>query len=204
MAAKMGTRYREIIDETLHFASEDLLDRAVALLDSARTIIVYSTGVQADVAEEFRDKMLKIGRDVVIERRSNTAFYRAAHANPADTAIIAMSYSGETNHLVRVVKKAHERKVPLIAITSYGGNTLSGLADVVLYVSTREKLDSNIGHFSMNVSSMLLLDILYACMFNENYYVNFESRLEMRREFEDFRQSRNPLIADLPESGALH
>ena len=198
IAHKMGTLYREVVDDTLGLLTEEVLDRAVAALDAADEICLFSTGVQADIAQGFRDKMLKIGRLTTIEARANAAFYRAAHADPARSVFIIMSYSGETEQLLRVARKLNERAVPLIAITSFGGNSLSELADIVLCVSTREKLERNIGHFAMNVSTMLLLDTLYACIFNENRYVNFESRVEMRQQFEAWRTSSNPLLADEP------
>lgn len=200
IAHKMGTLYREVVDDTLGLLAEDVLDRAVGALDAAEDVCVFSTGVQADIAQGFRDKMLKIGRLVTIETRANVAFYRASHADPARSLFILLSYSGETEQLLRVARKLNERTVPLIAITSFGGNSLSALADIVLYVSTREKLERNIGHFAMNVSTMLLLDTLYACIFNENRYVNFESRVEMRQQFEAWRTSSNPLLADEPSA----
>lgn len=200
IAHKMGALYREVVDDTLGLLAEDVLDRAVGALDAAEDVCVFSIGVQADIAQGFRDKMLKIGRSVTIETRANAAFYRAAHADPARSLFILLSYSGETEQLLRVARKLNERTVPLIAITSFGGNSLSALADIVLYVSTREKLERNIGHFAMNVSTMLLLDTLYACIFNENRYVNFESRVEMRQQFEAWRTSSNPLLADEPSA----
>lgn len=75
--------------------------------------------------------MLKIGRLVTIETRANAAFYRASHADPARSLFILFSYSGETEQLLRVARKLNERTVPLIAITSFGGNSLSALADIV-------------------------------------------------------------------------
>lgn len=193
-ARKIGALYREVVDDTLDLIPEEALDQAVKIIDAADEVCFFSAGVQAALAEGFEDEMLKIGRNVTIVRRANTVFYRAAHAEPGRVAFILASYSGETDQLVRVARKVRERGIPLIAITSFGGNTLSTLADVVLPVSSREHLERNLGQFSMNVSTMLVLVALYACVFNENYYVNFESRVALRHEFEAFRDSQNPLL----------
>ncbi len=196
VASKMGALYREIVDDTLALLAPDVLDRVVGIIDGADEVVIFSNGVQADLVRGFCDKMLKIGRDVVIETRANAAFYRASHADPDRCAFVVLSYSGETEQTLHVARKLCERAVPLIAITSFGGNGLSELADEVLYVSTREKLENNIGHFSMNVSSMLLLDSVYACIFNENRFANLENRIDMRRQFEKRRVSSNPLLVD--------
>lgn len=195
-ASKIGALYREIVDDTLGLIDEETLDRAVELIDAAEEVVVCSIGVQSDIAEAFKGEMLKIGRNVVVESRTNAAYYRATHARADETVFLLASYSGETEQLIRVARKVHERGLPLIAITSFGGNTLSDLADLVLPVSSRERLEGNLGQFSMNVSTMLVLDVLYACIFNENYYVNFERRLAARREFEERRVSHNPLLVD--------
>lgn len=201
-ANKIGALYREIIDDTLELIDEAALDRAVELIDAAEEVYVCSAGVQADIAEGFKGEMLKIGRNVVVESYVNAAYYRAAHVDPRHSVFMVASYSGETEQLMRVVRKLHDRSVPLIAITSFGGNTLSDLADVVLPVSSHERLEGNLGQFSMNVSTMLLLDVLYASIFNENYYVNFESRIALRHGFEEWRVSHNPLLIDDEELDA--
>lgn len=33
--------------------------------------------------------------------------------------------------------------------------------------------EDNIGHFAMNVSTALLLDVVYACIFNQDYFANY-------------------------------
>lgn len=33
--------------------------------------------------------------------------------------------------------------------------------------------EDNIGHFAMSVSTALLLDVVYACIFNQDYFANY-------------------------------
>lgn len=33
--------------------------------------------------------------------------------------------------------------------------------------------EDNIGHFAMSVSTALLLDAVYACIFNQDYFANY-------------------------------
>lgn len=184
VAHKIGTLYREIVDDTLGLLRPSELDRAVSALASAREIVVSATGVQLAFAEGFRNKMLKIGRHVSLEPRTSAAFYRAMNADPQSTVFVLLSYSGESERLLRVARAARESASTVLAVTSIGGNALSGLADIVLQVSTREKLEDNIGHFAMNISTSLLLDIVYACIFNQDYFANCERRIEAARAYE--------------------
>lgn len=184
VAHKMGTLYREIVDDTLGLVRPAALDRAVAMLSAAHEIVVSATGVQLSFAEGFRNKMLKIGRLVSLEPRTSAAFYRAMNAQGGATAFVLLSYSGTSERLLRIARAARQSGAPVLAITSLGGNTLAELADVVLPVSTREALEDNIGHFAMNVSTALLLDIVYACIFNQDYVGNYERRVETARAYE--------------------
>lgn len=195
IANKIGSLYKEVIDDTLSLISNDELEKIISLLKNAGKIFVCSAGVQADLAETFKDKMLKIGKDVSVDARMDEAFYRASFCDMNSVCII-ISYSGETDTILRTARKLKERRVPMIAITTYGENTLAKLCDYHLFVSTREKLIQNLGNFSMNISTLCLLDILYVNIFNEDFQHNFENKVAASLGFEQHRKSKNPLIKD--------
>lgn len=184
IAHKIGSLYREIVDDTLGLIDDDSIDRAVGVLGDAAEILVCSTGVELEFAQGFKNKMLKIGRVVTIEPRVSSAFYRASHAGSGNVCFVLLSYSGESERLLRVARRARESHAPVVAITSFGGNSLSDLSDVALYVSSRERLERNIGHFAMNISTALLLDIIYACIFNQDHFANYQSRVETALAYE--------------------
>lgn len=195
VANKIGSLYHEIIDDTLVLLDHDSLQNAINALKQSQVIYLYSAGVQADLAKTFKDKMLKIGKNVVLETRMNEIFYRALFADKNDLFII-ISYSGEVESLLRGVEKLKERNIPIIAITSYGKNSLSKLASHVLYVASKEKLVNNLGSFSMNLATLLLLDILYVNIFNDDFKSHQQQKLTATKGFDLYRKSDNSLIED--------
>lgn len=195
IAHKIGQLYHEIIGDTLKLLKKEDLEKAIDLLKKANTIYICSAGVQSDLAETFKDKMLNIGKNVVVEHKIDECFYRAAFCQEQSLFII-ISYSGETETILRVAKKLKERHIPMIAITTLGDNTLSKLTHVNLFVSTREKLIKNLGNFSMNQSSLLLLDILYVTIFNDDFQNNYQNKITSSKGFEQHRTSYNPMIKD--------
>ncbi len=91
--------------------------------------------------------MVKIGKNVIIDNRLDMMFYQACYAKQ-DSVFLFISYSGETETLIRIAHKLKERKLQSIALTSYGGNSLSKLATVTAYhLSTHESLVHNIGNY---------------------------------------------------------
>ena len=195
LASKMGQLYKEIIDDTLTLIHHDTLQKSIGLLNQATTIYVCSSGVQSDVAQSFKDKLLKIGKSVDIFPRLDEAFSRACFCDKKSVFIL-ISYSGETESLLKVAKKLKEREIPSISITTFGENSLSHLVSNVLYVSTREKITFNLGNFSMSISTLFLLDVLYAGIFNYDYSTHFHRRVQVSSEFQTSRTSSNPLLKD--------
>lgn len=192
-ANKIGQLYHEIIDDTLSLISHDQLQEMINALAQAKTIYVYSAGVQADLAQAFKEKMIRIGKNVVVEYRMNELFYRASFAK-RDCLFIIISYSGEMEAELRGIRKLKERHIPVLAITTYGKSSLVQAADFVFYVSTREKMIKNLGDFAMNLSTLLILDILYVNIFNTDYDDHYHKKVSASQEFELYRKSENMLI----------
>ena len=198
IAAKIGTLYRETVDDTLQLTETEALGRVVELVANARTVFVHSAGPQSYLAEDFVDKMARIGRRIIVAYKDDTSYFLASGVRP-DEVFIELSYSGETCNALRVAKRVKEAGGKVIAITSYGGNTLSELADVTLRVSTREKLVEKLGCYGMSISTMLLLDVLYSCVLARDYDRNVVRRVKNTRSYEQFRDSNNPILHDRRE-----
>lgn len=195
IAAKVGALYRETVDDTLSLVQTEALERATELVAQARTTIVYAAGTQIYLAYDFADKMARIGRQVLVSTKEDLTFHLGSMPH-ADDLFVVISYSGETPSMLRVAQRIHQQGAPLIAITSYGNNALSQLADVVLHVSTREKLVEKLGSYMMNVSTLLLLDTLYSCVFARDYERNAIVRVRAGHGFEVYRDSSNPTLHD--------
>jgi len=193
LSHKIGELYHHHIKDTLIDLRHDDLSKALNMISAAQQIIIISSGIQANLASNFQDKMLKIGKDVVIEYSLDHAYFRACHQDHT-TLFIIISYSGQTPVTLKVANKIHERHLPLLSITSQSDNELSQLSHLSLFVSTKETLIDNLGHFGMNISLLLLLDILYALYFNQNYESHLENRIEVTKGFQTERKSDHPLL----------
>ena len=90
---------------------------------------------------------------------------------------------------VSTLRYFKRKGVSIIVITSLGDNDLRKYGDVVLNISTREKLYSKIGGFVNENSIKLILDILYACYFELNYDDNLNKRINISKESETTRFS---------------
>lgn len=114
----------------------------------------------------------------------------------SDECAICLSYSGETPTLLKTANFLKENKVPIIAITSFGKNSLSDLATVTLNVSTREKSFSKIAGFTSLESMNIVLNILYSCLFSLNYQVNLDYKINVAKRVELNREIDNEVIEE--------
>lgn len=192
-ANRIGQLYEETAKDTLSLLRHEELQKAVRILRSSQNIYVFSMGTALNQAECFREKMLKIGKQVTVSNNLNYQLYEADCLSVKDAAII-ISYSGETAKTLQVAAACRKHRVSVIAITSFGENSLTKYSNCKLVQSTKESMFRNLGDFSSHLSTGLLLDILYAAYFLQDYDRHYQKKQEKTGSLERFRRSTNSII----------
>ena len=186
--------YAEVSEDTLGLQDYRDLERANALLDRADRIFIYSSGDHLLMAELFANKMTRVGRLVTVIERTDMMEFQMQHTSEQDVFIL-ISYSGETQSLYRVLDAISRYSVNIIAITSFGKNTLSRAADIVLPISTHERLIQNYGNFSTGIAVSYILDVLYAD-YVSCHLEAVENKTVIEHRYQEHRFTDNPMIDD--------
>lgn len=195
IANNIGHLYKETVSDTLELIGYRTLEKAASLLNKSKDIYIYSEGDLIEPAYSFKNKMTRLGKKVQVLERSDLAYVIAAQREEK-VSFVLISYSGETKQTLRTAEYLYQEGIPFIALTSFGENTLSKLATITLYLSSREKLVNNLGNFSSLLSTMYLLDVLYGCVLGSDYQKNYHRKIEIARNYEQYRHSDNPLLSD--------
>lgn len=195
LASKIAALYKETVEDSLSLLHHDSLQAATKLLSNAAIIYLGMVGDTFEMAKTFKNRMIKIGKTVIVERRTDNLYYSACQV-PKDACFILISYSGETESLLKVAKLLQNRKIPTIVLTSFSENALSSMSDIVIRISTREKLIENLGNFSSLISVSFILDTLYASVFQKHYTKNYQTKCDLSHAYEQKRRSLNPLLND--------
>lgn len=150
-----------------------MMNRAVDAISSRRTIDIYGRGLSLSAAEEFAEKMLRIGHPTTILKGDTRQYYQAV-TSTADQFAIMISHSGQSDRLKNVAKLLHQNQVPLLLVT---GNRISPLiryATFVGYIDSAEDLRMNqkMERFGVQTVIHFILDVLYALTFSRNYSHN--------------------------------
>jgi DNA-binding MurR/RpiR family transcriptional regulator len=146
----------------------DALEAAVHAICSARHVLLSGVGASSIVATDFQQKLARLGFLAVFTADADMQIVQACSLGKKDAVIIS-SYSGETGTILKVAKEAKNNAAPVIAITRLGGNSLSKLADINLFIPNSESLFRQ-GATSSRINQLLVVDIIYAMIITRTHH----------------------------------
>lgn len=209
MAARTGnTRYQDIVAgnplagiveaiESNHLTSirdtTELLDlgqleRAVDALCRAKRIDLYGVATSSIVAQDFYQKLIRIGKNCTAFADSHMQITSASTLTSSDVAV-AVSYSGETPETIDALACAKDAGAFTISITSYRSSAISALADITLYSSSLEE-GMRRGDMASRIAQLHIIDILFMGMASRDFST-YVPRLEQSYlNVKNYRKSR--------------
>lgn len=165
IAFKLLELYEKAIKDTFEYVDLDQIKAVSQLIDSADVIDVYTHAHNSNIAENFQDKMLTIGRSV----NCPSSFYNqrlTVLASDQKHVAIILSYSGKATFILPIVKKLYEKGVKVIQIGKAGSNYYSQYVAYHLSISDSENNRGRMSQFSSHIAMQYIMDVLYGCIYN--------------------------------------
>lgn len=165
IAFKLLELYEKAIKDTFEYVDLDQIKAVSQLIDSADVIDVYTHAHNSNIAENFQDKMLTIGRSV----NCPSSFYNqrlTVLASDQKHVAIILSYSGKATFILPIVKKLYEKGVKVIQIGKAGSNYYSQYVTYHLSISDSENDRDRMSQFSSHIAMQYIMDVLYGCIYN--------------------------------------
>lgn len=166
IAFKLLELYEKAIKDTFEYVDLDQIKAVSKLIDSADVIDVYTHAHNSNIAENFQDKMLTIGKSV----NCPSSFYNqrlTVLASDQKHIAIILSYSGKATFILPIVKKLYEKGVKVIQIGKAGSNYYSQYVTYHLSISDSENNRDRMSQFSSHIAMQYIMDVLYGCIYNE-------------------------------------
>ena len=166
IAFKLLELYEKAIKDTFEYVDLDQIKAVSKLIDSADVIDVYTHAHNSNIAENFQDKMLTIGRSV----NCPSSFYNqrlTVLASDQKHVAIILSYSGKATFILPIVKKLYEKGVKVIQIGKAGSNYYSQYVTYHLSISDSENNRDRMSQFSSHIAMQYIMDVLYGCIYND-------------------------------------
>ena len=166
IAFKLLELYEKAVKDTFEYVDLDQIKAVSQLIDSADVVDIYTHAHNSNIAENFQDKMLTIGRSVNCPSSFYNQRLTVLASDPKHVAII-LSYSGKATFILPIVKKLYEKGVKVIQIGKAGSNYYSQYVTYHLSISDSENNRDRMSQFSSHIAMQYIMDVLYGCIYNE-------------------------------------
>ncbi|MBS2969168.1 MurR/RpiR family transcriptional regulator [Metabacillus sp. KIGAM252] len=168
IAMKTASNSIQAITDTSEILDYDQLAKAVQLLSEAKTVHFYGVGASGIVATDAQQKLLRINKNATAFADLHLVATLIANADQ-DDVVFAVSYSGETSEILRILKLANEKGVRTIGLTHFGQSRMTALCDVCLYTSSSNEAPFRSAATSSRLSQLYLIDVLFLGMAANQY-----------------------------------
>lgn len=165
-AKKIMNSHKNAIEETYHLLNPSTFERALDLLESAERIYFFGVGDSLLVAEEARNRFLRITTKVNCITDPHMQAVAASLSTEKDL-IFLISYSGSTKDNIQTAKLAKERGARVVCISHFQKSPLTAYCDAVLLCGSKEG-PLNRGSMSAKSAQLYLIDLLYQSMYERN------------------------------------
>lgn len=159
MIEKARVLFASKIERSLDLLDAPVIDTCARRLIDSRKIVLVGIGTSALIALDINHKLIRCGLNVQFNYDYHTQIVQASLLQPGDV-LLAVSARGETAEVVEALSLARERGAHTMAITRYGKNKVSQLAEYVIpycYSEAHEKL----GMVTPQILQMIAFDILF-------------------------------------------
>lgn len=187
--------YMRGIQETLSLLDYRVIQRIVEKMQNCTCIDIFGEGSSLSSAYEFRNKMLRLGRNVHIEEGHTAQEYQALNCDEHHCAIL-ISHSGENKDTVAIAQLLKTHHVYMIALTADKESTLGRMVNEQIVTGSDEDktLVTKLETFSSHTSTHFILDCLYCFLYVKNYEQNIQKTKENERLLNTIRNTTKKAI----------
>lgn len=148
----------QLLQDTLEHLDMDAMDRALALIQSAKRIFLYSSGTSGGIADWFLTRLIRLNYNVVMNNDSHLQIIQSSLMEAGDL-VIMISRSGTADNLIRAERQAIKNGAKVISITCNAKSILAGGATVSL-TGVAKELRRDIS--GSPISMLAIVDALFA------------------------------------------
>jgi DNA-binding MurR/RpiR family transcriptional regulator len=143
------------------------MEKAVEHMVKAKRVDFYGVGSSGLVALDAQNKFLRINKTSMSALDPHLQMLYSSTLTK-DDVVVLISYTGETKDILNTLNIVKELGVTSIAITRYGGNSLSENADIALTTISNETFMRS-GAMTSRIGQLYLIDVLYTSVASKMY-----------------------------------
>jgi DNA-binding MurR/RpiR family transcriptional regulator len=168
-----------VLNESLILLDPNMVEQAVRAILQAGRVEIFGSGGSIMVAQDTQHKFLKIGIKVTVHQDMDIQAMSACLLEEKDVAI-GISHSGSNRNLLHCLQVAKNQGAIIIALTTQGKSPLAKLADIVLYIATKETVFKS-ESVSARIAQLAVIDVLVASAAFAQYDKSYEAIQKTRK-----------------------
>ncbi len=157
---KLGNNAQVAIRETVDVLKEEKIQEVVQSLEGAETVFLYGVGASSLVVEDIVQKWSRVGKPIIFEKDIHVLLPQLV-SNETKKVLWLISNSGNTADVVAVGEIAKNLGIPVIALTQFGTNHLSRIADVVIQTSRPKEITNRSAATNSLLAQFVTIDIIF-------------------------------------------
>lgn len=177
------------IRDSAEMINYEELERAVQTLLAAQNVHFFGIGASNIIAKDAQQKFLRIQKNATAFTDTHLVATLIANAKE-DDVVFAISHSGETAEIIKVISLAKERGVKTISLTKYGQSSVASLADIKLFTSYSGEAAFRSAATSSRLAQLYMMDILFLSMATVQYEQTVQA-IDQTREAIKFIKREN-------------
>lgn len=186
LKTKLANNAQFTISETSQLFNEKIFTEVCKLIESANFCFVSGIGASRLAADDFVQKWTRLGKNVVCETDYNLLLPQLV-TNAKHSILFLVSNSGKTPELVALAETAKSLGIPIIALTQFGQNRLSKLADIHLQTSRPMEAEARSAATNSIIAQFVTIDLLFYLYISRNQKYT-KKILSTRQAIDTYRQ----------------
>ena len=156
-----------------------VLEQVVGLVAGARRVDIYGVGASGFVAQDFQQKLHRVGRVAFAWSDLHLALTSAALLDERDVAF-GISHTGTTMDTIEAFSEAGRRGARTVALTNFPKSPIAKAADHVLTTAARETTFRS-GAMASRLAQLTVIDCVFVGV-AQRTYVETRMALDVTRE----------------------
>ena len=164
--SKVLSTYQELLNKTYSLIDENQIKRVIDYFNSSQKVFVCGKGSSGYAASEMEMRFMRIGVNIDSITDTDQMKMRAVF-HTANSLIIGLSISGETEEVLYFLKEAHKKNAKTVLITSQNRDKVKDYCDEIVLVPSLKHL--NYGNvISPQFPLSVMVDLLYSFFVDED------------------------------------
>lgn len=158
------TLYSEshVIETTMRFLDETLLEAASRQLIASRRICLFGVGTSFTICNDAQRKLTRLGLSVWTYNEFHSSMMLISTMNENDV-VFCISHSGITPETGEILKIAHSKGIHTILMTSFPNTPMCKYAQIILRTYGQE-VSTNRTAMTSRIGQLAVVDALYVTL----------------------------------------